>query len=271
MRQLWAENLSALSTNYNIEPGKYEFILVRYAGVAQSGKTVALTDLGNIRLNNNSNDKINLDGEALSLMADNYGGYVEATSAAGGAFAFSIFLPAGYWFDPKNNFWFSKNEQGYMALQYGNFDATLIASGNVTIYGKPGVGVQSYWHKILSKQVVNSAGASGVITDIIPDKNIISVYLKDPASLIDNFTLIRDGQTVVQGAIGAELAYSNWIHQLESASTLYISEFVQNKNLVNALSNNFSYQYIFTGSGNLEQYYSSIEFTPDRQKASLGG
>lgn len=271
MRQLWSDNLANLATNYTIQPGKFEFILIRYTGVAQTGQTVALTDLGTTRLNNNSADKINLDGEALSEMADNYGGYVEATSASGGAFAFSIFLPAGYWFDPKNNFWFSKSDQGYIALQYANFTATLIVSGNVTIYAKPGVGVQSYWHKILSKQVVNSAGATGVITDIIPDKNVIALYLKDPAALIDNFTLIRDGATVVQGAIGAELAYSNWIHQIEVASLMYISEFVQNRNLVNALSNNFSYQYIFNNSGNLEQYYSSIEFTPDRQKASIGG
>jgi len=270
MKQLWSETLTNLSTTYNVESGKFRFIVLRFDGVAQSGITIALTDLGTVRLNNNGNDKVNLDCEALSEMADNYGGYVEASSVAGGAFAFSIFIPAGYWFDPKNVFWFGHDDEAYMQLQFPNLNGTNVASGNVTIYGKPGTGVQSYWHKLLSKQVVNSA-SNGTVTDKIVEKNIISVYLKDPASLIGNFILTRDGKVEVNGSIAAELALSNWQHQVESANPLYIAEFADNQKLADALSNSFQYQYDFIASGNLAQYYSSIEFTPDRQKASLGG
>ena len=269
MRQLWADNLTNLSTTYNQETGKFGMFEIRYAGVAAVGVTVALANLGNVRLNNNGDDKVNVDVEVLSLMADNWGGYVEADSAAGGAFAFSIFIPAGYWFDKKNNFWFGTQDKAYWQLLFPALDATVVASGNVTIYGNPGNGAQSYWHKILSKQVVSSA-ATGVITDSIADNNIIALYLKNPTALIDNLILIRDKNTVVNGVMVAEIAFSNWIHQLETASTLYIAEFAPDQLLSQALSNSFSYQYNFTGAGNLEQYYSAIDFTPNRQKASMG-
>ena len=269
MRQLWSDNLSNLSTTYNQEAGKFSMFEIRFAGTAQAGQTVALTDLGTIRLNNNGDDKINVDAEVLSLMADNWGGFVEASSVVGGAFAFSIFIPAGYWFDKKNNFWFSKTDKSYWQLLFPNMTAVLIASGNVTIYGNPGHGAQSYWHKILSKQVVSSA-ATGVITDAIEERNIIALYLKNPTALIDNLILIRDKETVVNGSMVSEIAYSNWIHQLEVASTLYIAEFAPDQLISQALSNAFSYQYNFTGAGNLEQYYSAIQFTPDRQKKSVG-
>ena len=270
MRQLWADNLGNLSTTYNVEAGKFGLFEIRYSGVAAAAVTVTLANLGNVRLNLNGSDIINLDVEALSLMANNYGGYVEASSVAGGAFAFTIFIPAGYWFDPKNVFYFGKSDKAYYQLQFSALTPAVIDSGNVTIYGNPGKGVQSYIHKILSKQAVSSA-ASGVITDSIQEKNIISLYLKDPTTLIDNLILIRDGETVVNGSMVSELVYSNWIHQLEAANVLYIGEFVPNKNLAQALSNAFSYQYNFTAAGNLEQYYSAIEFTPDRQTLSMAG
>jgi len=265
MKLLWQDNLANLTTNFTVPRGQYGLFLIRYSGVAATGQTVATTDLGNVILNANGNDKINVDVDLLSQLANVYGGAVEASSAAGGNFAFSILIPTGAWFDAKNIYDISANDKVYFKLDYPNLTSAKIVSGTVSVYAKPRHGVMNYWHKILSRAVVS--GGAGVITDTLPVANISEVYLKNPAALISQVQLVKDGKVYVDGDVNAELAYSNWIHLLESSVTLLAVEFVESKDVREAISNNLSYKYQFTGAGNLAQYYSAIEFVDANKQA----
>lgn len=258
MKQLWSASLSNLSTTYNLnERGSYGLFMLRFTGTAQAGQTVALPDLGNVKLNWNGEDIVNVPASILSALDNVYGGAVESTSNIGGSFAFSIIIPTGLWFDNKNIYEIGNNDKVYFNLSFPNMVAGLIVSGTVEISGLPKRGQMNYFHKLLSRNIV-SAGAS-TITDTIVDKNISEVYLVDPATLMSNIQLVKDNKVIYDGSVGTELAYSNWIHQLESTVTTLALEFVTSGNVQEALGSGIDYKYTFSGGGTQEQYYSAVE------------
>lgn len=267
MKLLFNDNLTNLSTTYNVSRGQYGFIMLRYAGTAQAAQDVLLSDLGNVILNHNGNDIINVDAELLSLLANIYGGAIEATHAVGGAFAYTIPVPVAAWFDSKNIFDVGENDKVYIKADFPSLTGAKVASGNIAIYAKPRKGIQSYFHKILSRSVVS--GGSGIITDTINTSNISELYVKNPAALVSQVQITKDGNVFVDGDVASELAYSNWIHQLESSGTTLAVEFVESKDLREAVGQNLVYKYTFTGAGNLAQYYSAIEFSAQKQGESL--
>jgi len=258
MRQLWTDNLINGQTTYKLEPGQFGNFLIRYSGIAQAGKTVALTDCGNVVFNIKGESKINVDVELLSQAANLYGGYIEVSSVAGGAFAFSIVIPGGYWYDKKNVWNILDGLRAFFQLTYGNMNAALIVSGTVVIYGKPQAGIQSYYHKILSNPIVASGAAT--LTNSISEQNIIALYVKDPTALTDSLQITKDKILHFDGDTVSELVWSNWIHNLESASTLLALEFAESGNIMEANSLSLGWQYHFTAGGTLEQYYSSIQY-----------
>ena len=267
MKLLWQDNLTNLTTNYNLARGQYGLFLIRYSGTAQVGQTVTTTNCGNVILNWNGEDKINVDMDLLSQIANLYGGFIENSSAVGGAFAFSIVIPTGLWFDASNIYDIGDNDKVYFKLDFSAMTNALIASGTVAIYGKPRSGTMSYIHKILSKAVVSS-GAS-TITDNIVTPNIATLYIKNPAALLSQIQINKDNKNYVDGDVASELAYSNWIHEVEATGTMLALEFVESHNIVEAISNTLNYKFTFTGVGTLSQYYSAVEFTPNKLQDSI--
>jgi len=258
MNLLWSDNLGNLTTNYLVNPGSYGGFLIRYSGTAQTGQTVTTTNLGNIILNSGGDDKINVDVDMLQQANNLYGGFIESNSTAGGAFNFSVFIPTGAWFDPKNVYNLTKEMQTYFKCDFPAMTSTLISSGTIQISGILQQGVHSYWHKMFSYNVVS--GGASILTNTIAKANIIELYLKNPAALISQMQLIKDNQTFVNGNVANELAYSNYIHEVESSSTFLAVEFAQSKDIRQAISRTLTYNYTFTGAGTLAQYYSAIEF-----------
>jgi len=257
MKQLNSTSLSNLQLTYNFSDGSYGLFLIRYTGVAAAGQTVALADLGNIIFNVKGQDKINVPASILSFLDDMYAGAIETVSAIGGAFAFSIIIPCGAWFDKSNVYNIKKSDEVYFNLTFPNMVAGLIASGTITLYGKPRNGQTNYIHKILSRNVVS--GGASIVTESITDNNISEVYLVNPGALISDLQLTKDGKVIIDGAVGAELAYSNWIHSLETSGTTLAVEFAESGNVMEALGGGVNYKYTFTGAGTLEQYFSAIE------------
>ncbi len=266
MKELWRDNLNTGSTNYNVSQGQYGSFLIRYEGDAGAGVTMALSNLGNVILNWNGNDIINVDVELLSLLSNIYGGAIEATSIAGGAFAFSIIIPCGAWFDTKNIYDVGRNDKVYFKLDYPAVPA-LIDTGSVTIYAKPRAGIHSYFHKILSRTVVS--GGAGAVTDKIYDSNISNFYIKNPAALTSNIQIVRDNKVFVDGSPAAELAYSNWIHLLEASETTLAVEFCESQNVKESISSQLVYKFQFSAAGNLACYYSCLIFDSNKQNESL--
>ena len=268
MKRLYTQNLSVGTANYPIERGQYKYFEIRYSGVAGAGNTITLANLGNVRLNWSGDDKVNVPVSALSNMANLYNGFIEFNSAIGGAFAASIIIPCGEWFDTNNIYDVADNDKANFILDFPALPA-LIASGVVQIYGVLQNGLHSYFHKILSQNVV--AGGAGVLVNNIFAQNIAQLYLTNPAALISDIQVSIDGKNFINGDTASELAFSNWIHQIEATGTFFAFEFCPSKKLETIVSNSLSFQYTFTGAGTQEQLYSAIEFTPKKQQTSALG
>ena len=267
MKLLKQENLSNLQLNYNLARGQYGLFLIRFSGINNGAATVSLAELGNIILNWNGKDIVNVDAEVLTMLANIYGGFIENTpGGVGTAFAYSFIVPTSAWFDPKNIYDVSDSDKVLFKFDFPNI-MTGAASGSVSISGLHQSGIMSYFHKILSRTVVS--GGAGIITDTIVQSNIINLYIKNPAALVSDIQLLVDNNVRVDSTIPVELAYSNWVHLLEATNTFLAEEFAPSKDVREAISNILTYKYTFTGAGNLEQYYSAIEFSQLKQEQSL--
>ncbi len=266
MRLLSQVSVSQGSLTYNVERGKYGLFVVHVSGTTPAADTVALTraQLGNLILNVNGSDKINVDLEILSLVNNIYGG-VGTFSATGGngttvkgTFEADIFIQTGAPFDPSNILDVSDRDKVYFKLDFSALAAKADA-GSISVHGKYKDGVQRYIYKMLSRSVVS--GGAGVTTDFITEQNISSLYIKNP-SLVDQIQLTRNGKVVVDDITSVLQAYSDWIHQLETTNVVIAVEFAETGRLNDTVSNSFAYKYQFNNSGTLAQYYASLEFTP---------
>ena len=267
MRLLWQDNLASLSTTFSLPRGQFGLFEIRYSGTAATGQTVTAANLGNVILNWNGSDIINVDAEVIGMQNNLYGGFAEADSATAGAFAFSIFIQTGLPFDHRNIYDIGDNDKVYFKLDFPALTPSVIASGTVAIYGKPRTGAMNYLTTILSRSVV--AGGAGTITDTIVTPNIATLFVKNPAALVSDAQLIKNGRVYVDGLIAAELAYSNWVHEIEATGTFLAVEFAESHDVREAIGGGITYKYTFTGAGNLAQYYMGVIFTPRKQQESI--
>ncbi len=267
MKLLKQETLSNLQLNYNVSRGQYGLFIIRFTGINAAASVVALSDLGNVILNWNGEDIINVDFELLTQLANEYGGYIESTpGAVGTAFAYSCIIPTSAWFDPKNVYDVGLSDKAFFKLDFPNV-LTNAASGSVSISGLPQKGIQSYFYKILSRTVVS--GGAGIITDTIVQNNIINLFIKNPAALTDSIQILIDNDVKIDGSVPVELAYANWTHLVEAAGNFLAIEFAPSKDVREAISNMLTYKYNFIAAGNLQQYYAAIEFSQTKQEQSL--
>ncbi|MEM5880922.1 MAG: hypothetical protein QXW01_03775 [Candidatus Aenigmatarchaeota archaeon] len=264
MKQLFRAPAVQGSLSYQLEKGQFGLFLIRFEGTNATGQAVSLTDLGNVIVRWNGQDIVNVDFEFLNMVSGLYGGFTEFSSTTGGAFKASAFIPTGLWFDTTNIYDIGDEDKVEFVL---NWTTTKIASGSVYIFGKPRQGIMSYIHGIYKRTIVS--GGSGDISDSIPVENITQFYIKNPTALINNIQVARDGKVIVDGAVGALQSYSDWIHLLEASSNLLAIEFVESKDIRDAVSTGITYKINTTGAGNVESYYSRLIPRADKVDISL--
>jgi hypothetical protein len=264
MKQLFRQSATIGSLAYQSEKGQFGLYLVRFEGTAQTGQNVSLADLGNFVFRWNGEDINNIDFEFLNLVSNLYGGVSEFSSTTGGSFKASAFVPTGLWFDSQNIYDVGDEDKVEIVM---NWNTAKIASGNVYIFGKPRKGIMSYLHGLYKRTIVS--GGAGTIIENIPVENIATLYIKNPTALISKLQVARDGKVVVDGSIGALQSYSDWTHLLEQSSNLLAIEFVESKDVREAISGGVNLIFETTGSGNIEVYYSRLIPKPEKVEVSL--
>lgn len=264
MKQLFQQALSSGSLAYQLEKGQWGLFQLRAEGIASSGQSVNLTDLGNVIVRWNGQDIVNVDFEFLNLFGNLYGGVCEYTSINGGAFKISAFIFTGLPFDPQNVFDVDENDKVEIVWTWYT---TKIVSGYAYVFGKPRSGIMSYVPGLYIKSVVSSG--AGVINDNIPVENIATLFIKNPSALISRLQVARDGKVIVDGATGAIQAYSDWIHLLETTNNLLAIEFVESKNVKDVISTQLSYSFTTTGSGIIQLYYARLIPKPEKVEISM--
>lgn len=241
-------------------------IMIEYTPVAAAGVTLTRANYGNVILNWNGKDVVNVDSEILNLLDNVYGGVSEFTPVIAALSRMSTFVPCGQWFDNYNVYDVGDKDQVYIKLDFPDLaNPAIVASGSVSIYIKEKIGIQNYLHNIISR-FIPVAGAS-TLADTYPVNNISQVYFKAP-TILTQAQIIKDGQTIVDCPIAALNSYSNWIHLLETTNATIAVEFGESKDLRENLGAQVQYKYTFSGAGTLAQYFSFIEFTPNKAAES---
>jgi hypothetical protein len=252
--------------SFTLPKGQYGNILIDYSGTNAALKTMTLADLGNIRLNWNGQDVVNVDAEILSILNNLYGGVAPFVSAAGANFSGQIIIPCGQWTDSMNIYDIGNTDQVQLTLDFPNLAAIAnVTAGTVTVYYKDKVGVMNYLHNIVMRQVVAQGG--GWVNDTFPVNNVSQIYLKTPVTNhVTDLQILKDNETHVDSTTAVAQAYSDYIHIVETATTSIAIECAESKNIMESIGGQVQYRYLFSQADTLQQYFSYILFT--KQKSS---
>jgi len=266
MKRLRSVPISQNVENFDLPQGSYGSIMLEYDVTTASGQTGTRALAGTVEVEWNGETVIKTDVEALNLLNNVYGGIPEATFAAAGNNRMIVVLPLGLWTDPSNIWYIEKGDVVTVKLDFTNL-ASISTAGNVKIYGKSQIGVQGYLHKFITRKI--TAGAAGNIPDTYRINNISQVYLKDPAtSNVTDVFLQKNGETLVQASVVSLKAYSAYIHLLETAVTMIAIDLGESRDVRENVGSDLNYEYTFSGAGTLNQYFSYISFTPDKEASS---
>ena len=257
---------SALS--FFLPKGQYGKIIIEYDLDAAAGVTITKAQLGNVKLAWNGEDVINIDAEALSGMNNLYGGVAKFAAAAGGATRCMIVIPCGMWWDRKHVYDVGANDDVNINLSFSAIAAAAVSdSGDVRVYGKLQTGQMDYLHRIVQRNVTFSG--AGTLADTYPISNISQVYLKDPATLlVTQIQIQKDDETIVDAETDIVNEYSDFIHQVETTSTMVAIELAESGSIGEALGGQVSYKYTVSGATTVEQYFSFIDWVPDKTAES---
>lgn len=263
MKLLHSVPASNGSMTFYLPKGQYGVIQVVYDLDMATGIDLTRALCGNVILNWNGQDVINVDAEILNQLDNVYGGVAEFTTVTGGASRMSVFLTAGLWFDAQNVYDIQDNDNVYLKLDFASLGLPAnVDSGNIKVYAKMKTGVMSYLHNITARPIVSS-GAS-TLADTYKISNISQIYLKNPAALLSNVQLSKDGETLVDSPPNTLIAYSDFIHQLETTNTTLAIDFVESGDVRESVGSDISYKFVFTGSGTQYMYFSHLDFTPKK-------
>ena len=255
------------SVSFFLPKGQFGNFFIRYQVVAAAGVTLTRKNFGNVILNWNGQDVINVDADIINRLDNVYGGTSEFTSAVGASAKLSCFLTSGLWFDNSNVYDISGRDNVYIKLDFSDLaDSAITASGNVQIFGKNKTGVMTYLHNMIARPVTSSG--AGTMADSYPINNVTEIYLKDPTALLSSVQVVKDNETLVDADPSTLISYSDFIHQLETTNNTLAIDFVESLDIREAIGATVNYKYVFTAAGILEQYFSFIDFTPAKARES---
>lgn len=216
MKLIHTENLLNQSAFKKLPRGTVKELFVRFAGVAQGGKTVALTDLGTFRVNVRGTDRHNGTFRRFNSLTNLKMGVAEASSTPGGSFSFAAVIPFHAWWDDRSGEYFGIDE-AFFEARFPNFDSTLIVSGTVSVYVIEAPQVSTYTMSILQRNI--QAGGAGQVAQVLEIPSVSSIYIGENANLntiqVTTDQLDRGSMTQADAK-----SYSNSINRVETAIDL---------------------------------------------------
>lgn len=196
-------------------------LVLRLSGTASAGVTVTLAMLGRIRAEYDNGLQLGEISIAnLAVLSDAFYYLMEATSAIGAAFAFTVKIPLR---NEANAF--DTNAVHRPIIVYHNgatMGAAGIASGTVTLLAEPSSDAPLY---LPALNEYNDTFRSDSYP--ISEKNTVAVMVFTPAGghpVVNNIQFIRDGKLVHDGSLAEQQAVTDSILKA-GAATLGVSYF----------------------------------------------
>lgn len=218
MELLKQENLLNAFLTLDLREGKYRGLFIRVSGTNNSGQTLAVTNLGKIKLQHQGIERINADFNFFNARTNLGGGTAESASATSGAFGFAAIISFRRRFDRANVLQVESNKK--TTLTWDSLISTLstvVASGTMEVYGLyDDVGYQRYLPMIRTQQV--TVAAATTVKETIPFAFVEELWGADDAQ-IARVQLLRDSRTIIDGTWTALKSLSNAQNNVETAVT----------------------------------------------------
>ena len=258
------------SLNDYIPKGNYRSIVLQFDFTNASGKTIAITDLGRLRITRNGADICNIDVSSLADINNAEAGYVKFASTTSSNGTCQV----------RYNF-FEMNDKinclraGNQDTQFNfNFSPTLVGSsllsvGILTVYAVVGKGIETYlpgWYDASQ----NLPDVSGTLNLQLPFPNISKLYFKT-ASDFSNIQVTKDAYSLFNASAVALLNATEFENQIEGAVTFIylrlnptgaVAEQVSKQIQILLISNK-------SGGGASTISYQQILFNPAKTQESI--
>lgn len=140
-----ADFTSGSSLMVRVPSGQWSGFLIRLDGTNDTGDTAAAL-FGRLRLNRNGQELLNMDVDVLQFMNDVDHGFIESTSTEASTYKQSCYIPASVfpYFEDKNVFHVSDDDNLIIEVTYASGVQTDLASCSIAIGGNYQLGVEKY-------------------------------------------------------------------------------------------------------------------------------
>lgn len=266
--QLRSFNITLGDQDVRIPAGFWKDIKVHYTGTNVGGQTLAVANLGTMRLTVDGQQKQFLNFDRAQQYNNYKGGAVAAVSGAGAAFNFQCTLPQAVPGDDANGLFVERDGEVILELR-SFYDAAVISVGTVYVYGIPAEGVQTYFLKINQIDFANISGTS----EEPQYQNLENLYevLVENDTNITRVTFKVDGKTVVDSVREGIYNETNEMNFLEtySSTVAYLDLLMApTKQLTEVLNDTATFQYVASGAGTINTIIFQIDHAPNKQLAS---
>lgn len=200
---------------FYLPEGNYAGLFVRLAGTNQAAQTLALTQLGTLRINHEGVEIVNSRPSNFISLTNLYSGTPESASAVGAAFTYSFNVPFRTKNDQTNILPVQVNKTQF-ALQ-GLAGVATVLSGTVEIYAYfSDEGQAKYVPLWKEKNMIFPAAAT--LQNDFSDPFIEQLYCVSDAA-ISTMQILRDGKAIVDGTFAAIDAASDANNRVETGIT----------------------------------------------------
>ncbi|MHA1757967.1 MAG: hypothetical protein ACTSVV_14430 [Promethearchaeota archaeon] len=246
-----------------IPVGNYKGLHLRFSGTNDTGQALSSADIGNITFSLNGEQLFFVPSGFLADLNNQMYGYVEESSASGGAFSISLFLPFEIPEFP-NGLHINPEDDAYLGLQVGSNVDTKVVSWSIDVNGVLTGDPENY---ILKSHSANETVTGAVtIKNKLPQENIFSVYVK--GSNISRLLLERDGELVHECDYNSALAETSLRTRVESSLVGYVA-LPCGDQVSDLLSDDVSLQVTTTDADTIYIQLLHVGFDSKRQTKSL--
>jgi len=245
------------SVSVDLPKGRYAGLLVRIFGTTDTGKTLALSNVGKLRVQRNGKEVIGETFEFFNQYSNLKGGLLPTVSgSAATAEDIMCFIPFAIP-EMRNCSAFRTNEEADLNC---DFDAstltTQFGSNSCTyqIYGYMMPEIAERYQLLIREQDIQASSA-GRITAPLNGKNLAVVYLEDDSDKVDSTSLVVDDVVVVD-AIDEDVIrhVTGFENRIESSNVGGLAEMslIQTGQPENAINGGGSLDLTFNGAGTLK-------------------
>jgi hypothetical protein len=216
MKLLFSEQILNQTAYRELVNGTQKGLLVRWAGTNQAAQAVTLAQLGQARVNFRGADTVNDTVSFFAAMNNLFYGVAEFSSAVGGAFAATIWIPFSAYWDSYAGMFNDSKIAAFIQLNNTVTVATIV-SGTVEVYYEEAPSIAQYITTFYQQNV--QVGGASQAKQTLTGFDISSLLLDENA----NLTLVQvnvDQVAKISASQAVEKSFSNLMNRVETAIAL---------------------------------------------------